>query len=126
MVACKKSDDNVTVLMPSQYPATPTYLSPADSAANVPLIVDLLWKACKDPQGDPVYYDVAVSISSDMTNVVFAKSNLTQPNVIADLSYVYYDAFFYWQVTAKDNHNNVSIGPIWQFSVTSGKTKKEK
>jgi hypothetical protein len=116
--ACKKSSDEVIVQIPAQYPSTPSYLLPANYASNLTQQVNCSWALCTDPQGDAVYYDVLVSSTPDMHGIVTSEYNLTQPFCTLNIGYT---NTFYWQVTAHDNHNNISIGPIWMFSIGSKK-----
>ena len=109
--ACGKSD--VTVNYPAQYPDTPVNLSPANNATGMPVPLTLSWSACKDPQGDPVFYDVVVT--GDFGGYTQSETFTTQTTSVS--VYCWTNSYT-WQVTARDNHNNVSQGPIWTF--TSG------
>ena len=120
--ACSKSG-NVTVDFPLQYPTTPSYIAPANNATNLSKVLTLSWHESKDPQGDPVFYDVIVSPSTELNFLGYYSLNLTEPTTSINLTGGNYDNYndFYWQVTAKDNHNNVSAGPIWHFIVAGQK-----
>jgi hypothetical protein len=87
-------------------------------AVDLPHSFVLTWNASKDPQGDPVVYEVNVSTSSFMNGDIYLVKNIPEPNA---LIYVGSSTIYYWQVTAKDNHNNISVGPVWKFTSSSKK-----
>ncbi len=115
--ACTKKDE-VIVQLPNQYPMTPSYLFPANNASNLPVQFEFTWAACTDPQGDPVSYDVVVASTHDLYSPTAYTYNLTEPKWS---SWNFNYGTYYWQVTARDNHNNISQGPVWVFTVGSGK-----
>jgi uncharacterized protein (TIGR02145 family) len=96
----------------SEYPQTPRNPHPSDGSAGVSPSIILSWSKCPDPQGDPVTYDLyldslpgaPVLIQQDLPDTIYNPGNL---NILTK---------YYWKVVAKDNHNNFSSGPVWNFT----------
>jgi leucine-zipper-like transcriptional regulator 1 len=115
ITSCKKESDKETdnvVKFETQYPSTPELLSPSNGATGISLPFTLSWKTCTDPQGDPVTYDIEITANEDMTGIYDFTQNF---NVTNYESFIDAHRDFYWRVTARDNHGNFSIGPIWHF-----------
>jgi hypothetical protein len=55
---------------------------------------------------------VVYGSSSNPTTVL--ASNIL--NRAADLGVVPDSTTIYWKVTAKDNHGNTTVGPVWKFT----------
>ncbi len=96
----------------SQAPETPENPYPINGSTNVAIPVTLSWSKCYDPQADPVTYDVYLDTGSNPTTLIAGN--------IADTFFMpgNLDVFtkYYWKVVARDNHNNVSNGAIWNFT----------
>jgi len=111
VAACNKSKDPVTVSFPSQYPELPVYHQPADSSHFfVGGVVTFEWKACKDPQGDPVVYDLYIDGNNPYTG-------LTDNKVLVTVNNYYFTGWLSWRVVARDNHGNYTEGPYRMFTI---------
>jgi hypothetical protein len=106
---CTKSTepDNTA---PSE-PGTPT---PANGAADQPLIVVLSWTG-GDPDGDPLRFDVYFGVNSSPPLV---SSDQAGRNYAPDT--LDYNTQYYWRVVAKDDHDHETEGAPWSF--TTGNT----
>ena len=96
-------------------PVEPWGPYPADDATHVPLNVTLTWN-CSDPEDDPITYDVAMG---------YAGGNLTV--IGSDLSAASFDVTgldltteYEWLVSASDNHDHTTPGPVWSFTTSDG------
>jgi hypothetical protein len=107
-MACNKSSDTVT--FPLQYPSLPAYVQPADNATFPnSSTVTFEWKACSDPQGDPVVYDLLVEGYN-----TYSYTDLTTTR--QDISFSQWEGNnISWQVTTRDNHGNYTKGPVKWF-----------
>ncbi len=97
----------------NQPPNQPVNPIPADSSINQSLTVDLYW-SCSDPEGDTLNYDVYFGTDS---------IPVLEASTITDTTYnpgsLDYDSVYYWKIVAHDNHNNSTVGDIWQFSTVN-------
>ena len=111
--SCSKDDSSTT---PSgggnSAPNAPSNPSPADSSINVSRLVTLTW-TCSDPNtGDTLRYDVLAGSTNPPTNMV--ANNILAAST--DLGLVAANTTIYWYVSAKDNHNSFTNGPVWRFT----------
>jgi uncharacterized protein (TIGR02145 family) len=96
-------------------PSAPSHPTPIDNAINQPTIINFSWRGSQDREGDPLTYDVyfgtdnppLTKLFTDI-DTVFLSIGLTQGTI------------YYWQVFAKDNHSNLSPGPVWRFQTQTG------
>ena len=92
-------------------PNEPTNPTPIDHDINQSLDIDLSWTG-DDPDGDTVTYDV-----------YFEANNTPDLLVSDDQSETNYDPgtlspgiHYYWKIVAKDEHDAITDGPIWDFT----------
>lgn len=113
LISCSKDDSTITPTGGgNSAPNTPSNPSPPDNATNVSRLVTLNW-TCSDPNaGDTLRYDVFAGTSNPPTNM-YANNILTTST---DLGLVAANTTIYWYVTAKDNHNSFTNGPVWRFT----------
>ncbi len=93
-------------------PDVPSNPSPENGAINQPVNITLSW-TCTDPEDDPLTFDIYFGTGSDppleaegITEFSLLVENLNCPN-------------YYWKIVAYDDHNNITIGPVWNFKTTS-------
>jgi len=100
-------------------PSIPGNPDPAHGANIVPINgVVLKWQG-----GDPDYYsivnyDVLVGESAD---ALVAVSN-NQPDSAYPMTLLRYDKKYYWKIIAKDDYENITEGPVWNFETLLGET----
>jgi len=95
-------------------PYVPGNPIPSNGAVDQALDVDLSW-TCGDPDGDPVRYDIYFGTSSPPSVVSNNQFEWSYDPGILDFSTQYY-----WKIVAKDNHDHISEGNVWNF--TTGQT----
>jgi hypothetical protein len=96
-------------------PIAPHAPYPPDDITHVPLDVTLTWQ-CRDPEDDPIYYDVEmgpageflVEVATDLRRAEFDVTSLDP------------DKEYEWRVTATDRRNDPTVGPIWSFTTGDG------
>src|SRR3989339_2014529 len=114
-LGCDQSEDSNPV--PTN--ASPNAVSnpaPPNGTTGLQTSLALSW-SCSDPENDPLTYDVYVDNTNPPTESMFASlagTTVALNGLIENTSY-------YWKVIARDNHNNASASPIWQFA-TAGST----
>jgi uncharacterized repeat protein (TIGR01451 family) len=92
-------------------PDTPSNPTPNNEAINQSLNVDLSWDG-GDPDGDAVTYDVyfdtsnppAALVSDDQSETTYAPGTLEEQTQ------------YFWKIVAKDEHNETTDGPVWNFT----------
>jgi uncharacterized protein (TIGR02145 family) len=94
-------------------PIIPYNPSPADKSEDVIKNTTLIWEGY-DPEDDPLSYDLFFDtnpnpklVGTDITEIPFA------------LGYLEPETKYYWKITAKDDHNHSTVGPIWSFTTGS-------
>jgi len=99
-----------TTVKSNQAPETPSSPTPYDGARNIILTPTLKWKACSDPDGDAVVYDIYFGKDPDppLFKGGLSKNEFSPGTLKANTTY-------YWKVVAKDTYGNESSGPIWSF-----------
>ena len=96
-------------------PDIPANPFPIDGTTNIGLTISLSW-AGGDPDGDDVLYDVyfgtanppTVKFSDDQSGTIYSPGTLAVGTT------------YYWTVTARDEQNTVTSGPVWSFTTGSG------
>ncbi len=113
LYSCSKDETPTTTTTPTnQAPNIPSNPSPADGAVNVSRFVVLSW-TCTDPNpGDTLRYDVVAGTANPPVNVV-ATNTLSNS---VDIGLMAANITIYWKVTAKDNNNAFTEGPVWSFT----------
>ncbi|MFI5253191.1 MAG: FISUMP domain-containing protein [Bacteroidota bacterium] len=95
----------------NQPPTQPSNPNPGNGATGISTSTILSW-SCSDPENDTLVYDVyfgtdnppATKISSGQTDTSLYRSGLSNGTI------------YYWNVIAKDNHNNSTTGNVWSFT----------
>ena len=96
------TDDN-----PPNPPSSPY---PQDNASSVSINSNLTW-FCSDPDNDPLTYEIYFGVSASPPLV-----NSGQSETIYYLGTLNEETTYYWKIVAKDNHDNSTIGNIWEFT----------
>ncbi len=91
-------------------PITPNTPSPSNNSIGQGLTVTLSWDSGDLNPGDTVTYDIYFGTAS---NPPLVKSN--HPAKTYALPPLSYDTQYYWKIVAKDNHGEMTTGPIWKF-----------
>jgi uncharacterized protein (TIGR02145 family) len=105
LYACKK--ENPVNLAPEK----PVLVAPADQSVLTRLPVELIW-TCMDADSDSLLYDLYFG---ETDPPALLASGLTAPRY-PDCA-VESEKTYYWKIIAKDQHDNVTQGDIWSFSV---------
>jgi hypothetical protein len=108
--ACSKLE-KVNVPAAPNLPSNP---SPGDGDAIPPdtLDIELSW-TCVDPDGDPITYDIYFD-----TSAVPAIHDSLIDTTVYEISGLFYNRTYYWQVVARDSTGLETEGPIWSFTVS--------
>jgi len=94
-----------------QPPYTPSDPEPWDGETDVSIYIDLSWY-CKDPEGDPLKYDVFFGTTSPPPQVASNHTGKTYDPGILD-----FETEYYWRIVAWDSPGGESTaGPIWSFT----------
>ena len=93
---------------PNQVPDAPFNPNPAHSAIDVPTDQVLSWQG-SDPDGQPLYYDVAFGTSSPPPVVASGETLTTYNPGQLDT-----DTTYYWRITVSDGLSS-TVGSIWSF-----------
>ena len=113
LYSCSKDKTPTTTTTPTnQAPNSPSNPTPADGALNVSRFVVLSWTYTDPNPGDTLRYDVVAGTTNPPVNVV---ANSTLANSV-DLGLMAANIKIYWKVTAKDNNNAFTEGPVWSFT----------
>ena len=94
----------------NQPPALPSDPKPIDGSNEIDYEnTQLSWK-CSDPDQDPLTYDLHFGLKDNMTVLASDLSN-TSYNV----TNLNFNSQYKWKVVAKDDHGNLTEGPVWGF-----------
>lgn len=108
----KNTDTTITPGSGNQAPSSPSSPIPANNSTSVSGFITVTWN-CSDPDaGDTIRYDVVYGGTTNPTTVI-ASNTL---NKAADIGVAPAGTTVYWKVTAKDNHGNTTVGPVWKYS----------
>lgn len=105
--------DNI-IFKTDQYnepPTLPFNPIPNDNATNQQLNTSLSW-SCSDPENDPIKYDIYIGQQFPPTT----KLSSSQAGTSYNLTGLTNNTSYYWQIHAKDDHNNSTTGPVWKFA----------
>lgn len=88
--------------------------SPVNNGIGISTSTTLSWE-CTDPNSDSLIYDIYLwstgsSFSKIATGVTTTTYNFSSALLPATI--------YYWFITAKDEHNSVSVGSIWTFTTS--------
>lgn len=107
-------------------PANPSAPIPHDNAINQDLTITLSW-TCSDPDGDSLVYDIYFDTESPPTlfetgwSYLAVWSDLPGWNEIKfETNILNVETKYYWKIVARDNNENITEGPVWQFETTGG------
>jgi hypothetical protein len=92
-------------------PPPPSYTSPANGADDRSVNSQLQWSASIDPESDPVRYDIYLGTTNPPS---LAASNRSATSY--NPGELLYDQTYYWRISAKDDSDNESPGPVWSFT----------
>ncbi len=95
----------------SQAPLVPLNPFPAHNATEVPVNTKLLWFS-RDPEGQPLNYDVYFGNASELPLVA---SHIDSPDRIYDPGPLHAGEVFRWRIVARDPFGVETAGPIWSF-----------
>jgi len=105
------------IIATNNQPDTPSNPDPEDGETDVSINVDLSWIGGDQDDGDIVTYDVYFGTTSPPPKIVSEQSSTSfDPGTLT------YDATYYWQIVAWDNHDVSNAGPIWSFTTESSDT----
>lgn len=96
-------------------PNSPSSPNPADNAVNVSITPTLSWE-CSDADNDPLTYDIYFRISTDSLESISTDQTAKNFTIATDLEF---ETIYYWQVTAKDDHEHQTAGEIWMFTTAA-------
>lgn len=98
-------------------PEKPTNPVPGNKSADIPKNQQLGWRAT-DPDGDQVTYDIYFGTT---TNPILKISNSTTNHY--DPGILSYNTTYYWRIVSWNTHNQSTMGPLWQFTVSETNMK---
>ena len=102
-------------------PDAPNNPNPANNATSVPITTNLSW-SCKDPEDDPLTYDVYFRTGywPGPGNLV----SINQSETTFDLGTLDNETTYYWKIVAKDDHGNSTNGYVWHFTTNNAETSE--
>ncbi len=103
--------DFITGDDPNQPPNPPANPSPADNSIDQSLDITLSWTG-SDPDGNSLTFDVYFE-TGDVTPDVLISDDQADTSYI--LSILSANSHYYWQIIVKDEHGEVTVGPVWDF-----------
>jgi hypothetical protein len=104
-------DGSFTLAEAGNSPPLQPYLpQPAHGTDGQSLPVVLIWYGGDPDSGDTVTYDVYFGTSSSPPLV-----SSDQPANMYDPGTLSYKTKYYWKITATDNHQSSTVGPVWNF-----------
>lgn len=114
-VSCREAiveNNNDPVTPVNVQPDVPSNPIPANNSLNVNRFVSLEWIGGDPNSSDTVRYDIVMGTVNPPVTLVAGNSLATR----IDVGVVAANTVFYWKVTAKDNHNSFTEGPVWKFT----------
>jgi hypothetical protein len=114
LTSCREAivDNNNPVDPVNVQPDVPSNPTPADNSTNVTRFPTLQWLGGDPNASDTVRYDVVIGTVNPPVTVIASGTLVTA----VDVGPVAANTVFYWKVTAKDNHNTFTEGPVWKFT----------
>jgi len=105
---------NFTTIYVNLPPNTPNTPKPSNQSTRIGIYADLSWIGGDPNSNDTVTYDIYFGTNSSPP---LEKSNDT--NTSYEPGILNYTTTYYWKIIAKDNHGNISAGPIWSFTTVA-------
>lgn len=93
-------------------PDVPSNPIPANNSLNINRFIALEWIGGDPNPNDTVRYDIVMGTVNPPVTVVASNTLATR----IDVGLVAANTVIYWKVTAKDNHNSFTEGPVWKFT----------
>ena len=104
------SDGDFVIVSANRAPNQPTTSAPGDGASGVAIGQVLTWAGGDPDAGDAVTYDIYFGTGGNLTLVSSGQTESSyNPGSLS------YGQVYYWQVIARDNYGNSSVGPVWSF-----------
>ena len=96
-------------------PDMPSSPTPGNDAVNVATNTDLTWTGTDPDPSDTILFSLSFGTNPDTLSVSAQDfdQSFFQP---ADLAY---DTQYFWQVSSKDTHGQITQGPVWNFTIFS-------
>lgn len=102
-------------------PETPSSPSPTNTATGVDVNDYLSWDGGDPDTDDQVYYKIHFDTSTPpQYRTTIGPFPATQTRITYDPGTMEYDAKYYWQIIASDNHDATKSSSIWQFTTKKG------
>ena len=117
VTGCKKDDSSVNNGITNNAPTQPKNPSPHDSAVNIDDSVDVIlsWESTDPDLNDTLKFDLFVGTSLPLSEVPIAANFVSPSYNLGTLTYP--GITYYWKVKAKDNHEAVTEGSVWRFTI---------
>jgi hypothetical protein len=117
VTGCKKDDTSVNSGITNNAPTQPKNPTPSDSAINIfdSSDVVLSWESTDPDLNDTLKFDLLVGTSLPLSDVPIAANLVTPTYNLGTLTFP--GTTFYWKVKAKDNHEAITEGNIWRFTI---------
>ncbi|MDP8207312.1 MAG: SUMF1/EgtB/PvdO family nonheme iron enzyme [Candidatus Electryonea clarkiae] len=122
-----KDDENETIgpiwsftTLDNESPDEPSIPDPENGSEDVALEDTLSW-TCSDPEEDPLTYDVLFGTNQQQLETLSSEQTETE-YFIGDLDF---STNYFWQIVAKDNHENETSSPIWSFTTLANQPPAE-
>lgn len=96
-------------------PSIPELITPTDNAENLPLTVQLTWKATDPDSLDVLKYKLIVKNNLN-TNVIQVNDLLTTTYTLENLNY---GVSYFWQVSVNDGIHDEVFSPIHKFTTNA-------
>ena len=102
-----------TVSAQTQPPAQPVLVSPADSAANLPVLITFTW----NPVANADHYYIQVATDQTFSNMVYTNYSVVGSSL--QISGLSYNTKYYWQVKALNAGGESQWSNQWTFTTSS-------
>lgn len=96
-------------------PFPPVIVSPADNTIDLPLEVNLVWRKAIDPDEDDLIYGIKIRNDFDETSIN-VESLIDTTYTVSGLKH---GVKYFWQISVKDNFNEVVLSTINTFKTNS-------